>query len=207
MSADTIDLDGGLATSPQRRLHAAAGLLERERFFLWSPVCLGLGIAAYFAMPIEPQLGMAFVPLVLALILRAVTSSGTISSVVLTALILAGLGFADAKLRVEAVRGPLLKSLHNAEVAGVVALVESKFTKGQRLTIASPQISGLAADKTPAFVRVRTMAHPPPSRVTAFVSRHRCHRQRSRHCPAASTTQELGGSIRSAPSATPSRRR
>jgi competence protein ComEC len=110
MSADTIDLEGGLATSPQRRLHAAAGLLERERerFFLWSPVCLVLGIAAYFATPVEPQLGMAFVPLVLALILRAVTSSGTISSVVLTALILAGLGFAHAKLRVEAVRGPVL---------------------------------------------------------------------------------------------------
>ena len=80
MSASTIDLEGGLATSPQRRLHAAAGLLERERerFFLWSPVCLGLGIAAYFAMPVEPQLGMEFVPLVLALMLRAVTSSGTI---------------------------------------------------------------------------------------------------------------------------------
>ena len=161
MSASTIDLDGGVARSPQLRLHAAAGLLERERerFFLWSPVCLGLGIAGYFAMPVEPQLGMAFVPLVLALILRAVTSSGTISCVGLMALILAGLGFADAKLRVEAVRGPVLaKSLHNAEVTGVVALVESKFPKGQRLTIASPQISGLAADKTPAFVRVRTMA-------------------------------------------------
>ena len=121
MSASTIDLEGGLATSPQRHLHAAAGQLERERerFFLWSPVCLGLGIAAYFAMPVEPQLGMEFVPLVLALILRAVTSSGTISSVVLTAFILAGLGFADAKLRVEAVRGPVLaKSLHNAEITG-----------------------------------------------------------------------------------------
>jgi competence protein ComEC len=64
-------------------------------------------------MPIEPQLGMAFVPLVLALILRAVSSSGTISSIALMALILAGLGFADAKLLLEAVRGPVLaKSVH-----------------------------------------------------------------------------------------------
>jgi len=85
MAADTIDLEAGLATSPQRRLHAAVGLLEgeRERFFLWSPVCLGLGIAAYFAMPIEPQVGVAFAPLALVLILRAVSSGGTLSSTVL----------------------------------------------------------------------------------------------------------------------------
>ena len=161
MAADTIDLEAGLATSPQRRLHAAVGLLEgeRERFFLWSPVCLGLGIAAYFAMPIEPQVGVAFAPLALVLILRAVSSGGTLSSTVLAALILAGLGFADAKLRVEAVRAPVLaKSLHNAEIAGVVTLVETKYSKGQRLTIGELKIAGLAADKTPALVRVRTMS-------------------------------------------------
>ena len=39
-----------------------------------------------------------------------------------------------------------------------MTLVEAKFPRGQRLTISSPQISGLAAEKTPAFVRVRTMA-------------------------------------------------
>ena len=150
MAADTIDLEAGLATSPQRRLHAAVGLLEgeRERFFLWSPVCLGLGIAAYFAMPIEPQVGVAFAPLALVLILRAVSSGGTLSSTVLAALILAGLGFADAKLRVEAVRAPVLaKSLHNAEIAGVVTLVETKYSKGQRLTIGELKIAGLAAEK------------------------------------------------------------
>jgi competence protein ComEC len=48
--------------------------------------------------------------------------------------------------------------LHNAEITGVVTLVESKFPKGQRLTIGAPQIAGLTTDKTPAFVRVRTMS-------------------------------------------------
>src|SRR6185437_10572279 len=59
----------------------------------------------------------------------------------------------------EAVRAPVLaKSLHNAEIAGVVTLVETKYSKGQRLTIGELKIAGLAADKTPAVARVRTMS-------------------------------------------------
>jgi competence protein ComEC len=161
MAADTFEVRDDSAPLPQHRLSAATGYFEaeRERFFLWSPVCLGLGIAAYFAMPVEPGLGVAFAPLALVLILRAVSSRGTIAAAILMALVLASLGFADTKLRVEAVRAPVLaKSLHNAEIAGVVTLVESKHPKGQRLTIEVSKIAGLAADKTPAFVRVRTMA-------------------------------------------------
>src|SRR5690606_37073140 len=120
MPADTLESDVGSATLPQR-LGAVALLLERERerFFLWSPVCLGLGIAAYFAMPVEPRLATALAPLLVVLILRAVSSGGTVAAAALMALILAGLGFADAKLRVETVRAPVLaKPLHNVDVSG-----------------------------------------------------------------------------------------
>ncbi len=70
MSADTRDLDAALIAAPESRARGFALALEaeREQFFLWSPVCLGAGIAAYFAMPVEPQLIVAFVPLALALI-------------------------------------------------------------------------------------------------------------------------------------------
>lgn len=138
---------------------ASAIEAEREQFFLWSPVCFGAGIAAYFALPVEPSLMIAFVPLALALILRVATSRGTPGSVVIAALILAGAGFADAKFRVESVRAPVLaKPLRNAEISGTVTLVESKHPRGQRLTIAAPVIKGLAPEKTPAVVRVRTMS-------------------------------------------------
>ena len=39
-----------------------------------------------------------------------------------------------------------------------MTLVEAKIPRGQRLTIKSPSIAGLAAEKTPAVVRVRTMS-------------------------------------------------
>jgi competence protein ComEC len=121
-------------------------------------------------MPVEPQLSVAFAPLALALIFRATSSRGTIVSAALTSLILMGAGFAIAKLRVEAVRAPVLaKSLHNAEITGVVTLVEVRYPKGQRLTISAPQIAGIAPDKTPAVIHVRTMSARSGAAVTASV--------------------------------------
>jgi competence protein ComEC len=146
---------------PEASAPFAAGVFEteRERFFLWSPVALGLGIAAYFALPLEPSVGVAFAPLVLAVILALMIPRGTIAAAFAMGLCIAGAGFAIAKLRVETVRAPVLvKALHSVEVKGVVTLVEIKTPRGQRLTIAAPEIAGLAAEATPAFVRVRTMS-------------------------------------------------
>jgi competence protein ComEC len=138
---------------------ASAIEAEREQFFLWSPVCFGAGIAAYFALPVEPSLVVAFIPLALALILRVAAARGSLGSVLMAGLILAGAGFADAKFRVESVRAPVLaKPMRNAEVSGTVTLVESKHPRGQRLTIASPVIKGLAPESTPSVIRVRTMS-------------------------------------------------
>lgn len=161
MSVNTGDLDAALIAAPQgwarSLMFAFEG--EREQFFLWSPVCFGAGIAAYFALPSEPQLVLALVPLVLAFIFRMASPRGSISSAVLAGLVLAGMGFADAKLRVEAVRAPVLtKTVRNADIAGTVTLVEVKYPRGQRLTIASPTIAGIAPEATPAVVRVRTMS-------------------------------------------------
>lgn len=161
MSVNAGDLDAALIAAPQHRARSLALAFEseREQFFLWAPVCFGAGIAAYFALPIEPQLIMAFVPFVLALIFRMASTRGSLPSAVLAGLVLVGLGFADAKLRVETVRAPVLtKTLRNADITGTVTLVEVKYPRGQRLTIASPTIAGLARELTPAVVRVRTMS-------------------------------------------------
>ena len=89
----TIDGDG--AEIPPRLAPIAArgavfrSLLddERTRFFLWAPVCLGVGIAAYFALPVEPDLFAAAVPLIIALIIKAAVPRGSVMSVVVTALV------------------------------------------------------------------------------------------------------------------------
>ncbi|MBS0250145.1 MAG: ComEC/Rec2 family competence protein [Proteobacteria bacterium] len=132
---------------------------ERQSFFLWAPVCLGAGIAAYFALPMEPTLIVAFAPLALAVILRLTVRSGTLAATLMMALVLIGTGFAIVKLRVEAVRAPVLtKALHSVEVSGTVTMVEAKLPRGQRLTIAHLTIANLAASDTPTVVRIRTMS-------------------------------------------------
>ena len=109
-STETREVDSARGALAERRENFATDAFEaeRERFFLWSPVCLGLGIAAYFAMPTEPQHIVAVVPVVTALILRGASTRGTISAALFNALIIAGAGFALAKARVEAVRAPVL---------------------------------------------------------------------------------------------------
>ncbi len=136
---------------------------ERSRFFLWVPVCLGAGIAAYFALPREPDLLSATLPLVCALILKALCRRGTLVAALITALSLAAAGFALAKVRVETVRAPVLtKPLRNVEVAGMLTRIEQRPPRGARLTIAVETLGTLSADQRPRTVRVRTMSTPPP---------------------------------------------
>ena len=159
MSADHREASSAFVASERTGVVLRAFESEREQFFLWAPVCLGLGIATYFASPIEPTLSLAFLPLALFIILRLAAARGTIVAAMLNAMVLASVGIAITKLRVEAVRAPVLaKAVHGAEVTGTVTVVESKFPKGQRLTLTSPVIAGVAADKTPAIVRIRTMS-------------------------------------------------
>jgi competence protein ComEC len=161
MSVEARGSDVAFPAYAEHGLSRAALLLEMERqsFFLWAPVCLGLGIAGYFALPVEPVLLVSLAPLALALLLRLTVSSGTLAATLMTALILTGAGFAIVKLRVEAVRAPVLaKALHSVEITGTVTMVEAKLPRGQRLTIANPTIAGLAPAETPAVIRIRTMS-------------------------------------------------
>src|SRR5262245_35964906 len=51
---------------------------EQDRWFLWLPVLFGSGIALYFALPVEPSLSVAVLPVGAALALRlSVPSRGT----------------------------------------------------------------------------------------------------------------------------------
>jgi competence protein ComEC len=161
MSVEARGPDVAFPVFAEHGLSRTALLFEAERqsFFLWAPVCLGAGIAAYFALPIEPALIVSVAPLAVALLLRLTVRAGTLAATFMTALILVGAGLAIAKLRVEAVRAPVLeKSLHSVEVTGVVTMVEAKLPRGQRLTIAGPTIAGIAPVATPAVVRIRTMS-------------------------------------------------
>ena len=136
---------------------------ERECWFNWVPVVLGLGVAVYFWLPVEPSLMAALLPLPAAVVLKILWRRETLGYVAASVLLLLAAGLALAKVRTEWVRAPVLeRQLTGVPVRGFVDLVEPKPTKGQRITLRVTSIGtgsgALAADKLPRRVRVRTMA-------------------------------------------------
>src|SRR5688572_3460375 len=145
-------IDGSGVLAPlERRLEA-----EQERWFCWLPVFLGCGIGAYFALPVEPSLVIALVPLAVMLAWRgARTGRGTLAALVVAALLAAAFGFALAKIRVEWVRAPVLeRQINSAEVRGWVEQVEPNAGGGQRLTLRVVALGDLPEVARPARVRV-----------------------------------------------------
>src|SRR5215813_10640715 len=85
-----------------RRLDA-----ERERWALWTPVALGLGIAVYFELPSEPPLWLGIVVAVVGLLLCAARSIAPALLVIGVTLAASGLGFAAATWRTQGVAAPV----------------------------------------------------------------------------------------------------
>lgn len=151
-SEGSASADGPLGALA-RRLEA-----EQERWFCWLPVSIGIGIAIYFALPVEPSLLTAAVPVVAMFAWRAAGGGrATLASLLIAALMAASLGFVFAKLRVEWVRAPVLtKQLIGAAVRGFVEEIEPRPGRGQRLTLRVTAIGDLSPDTKPARVRVTT---------------------------------------------------
>ncbi len=131
-----------------------AFLAERERWVLWLPVCLGLGIVLYFLAPAEP-LAWAGVSW-LALALCGAALGRRRGGVLLAGLALAaaGAGFAAVQWRVASVAAPVLvKRLGPVEVRGRVAAVKT-LEVGTRIVLERPEIPRLAPQRVPEKVRV-----------------------------------------------------
>jgi competence protein ComEC len=138
---------------------AAALEAERERWFTWVPVLVGLGIVAYFALPAEPWTSVAVALLCAAAALPwAGPARGTGSTVLYGILVASALGFALAKLRAETVAAPVLeRRIGPVEVRGYVELVEPRATRGERLTLRVTALDRLPPAEQPYRVRVRTL--------------------------------------------------
>ena len=119
---------------------------------------VAVGIALYFALPREPSVLTALVPLVAMVAWRAAGGArATLTTLLIAALLAAALGLALAKLRVEWVRAPVLtKQLNAAEVRGYIELIEQRPRRGQRLTLRVTSLGDLPEATRPARVRVTT---------------------------------------------------
>src|SRR5690348_2942552 len=144
---------------------------ERDRWLLWLPAGVALGVLVYFTLPWEPSLWIAPAGLTFAGLVAALGWHR--SSLILTvavALASSSIGFGLAKLRTLAVAAPILESrVGPATISGLVVTVEP-WENGARIILAQPRIANLASDKTPDKVRVRLLRSDTAPRIGQTVS-------------------------------------
>lgn len=143
---------------------------QRPNWLAWAAVALGIGIAVYFALPVEPDLWWGGA-LVLAMAVQVVILRRRPLAVIPAAAVLAmALGFTAATARTFVVEAPqLYRSLYRAEVTGRVIEIEllsgSQRVTLDQLAISSEKTGPLAPDDTPQRVRVRLAKLAEPLRI------------------------------------------
>ena len=143
---------------------------ERDRWFLWTPVFMGCGIAIYVKSGTEPALGIALLPLVVLAVAVFTVRTGTILQFLLTGLAAAALGLASGKLRAVSVDAPILdRKLYAATLTGTIERVEPRPARGPRITVLVRELAGLPANRRPHRVRVRILARDVQLRPGDFV--------------------------------------
>jgi competence protein ComEC len=136
-------------------------LLESERWLLWFPVFLALGIAIYFGLPDEPPLWSGLTLLAMLGGLALAFRRRPFALLTLAFIAAAVLGFTAAQWRTQFVAAPVLAANDQwADVAGQVLDTEID-SPGARLTLDHVTIVGLAPEATPVRIRIRLPASVP----------------------------------------------
>ena len=138
---------------------------ERERWILWLPVALGLGIGVYFELAVEPQLAIAALVLLAALLLAFAIRRQPGLCALGAGVLAAALGFGVAKLHTDWAKAPVLvERLGPVTVKGRILEAEPTH-KGLRFVVKLQSAGRLAANKLP--LRARLTLHDVESGYTA----------------------------------------
>lgn len=134
-------------------------IAERERWALWIPVAIGLGVAVYFSLASEPSLlagaGLAMVAAVLVMAMRKHAAARALA----IALLAAACGFTAAELRTAVVGSPTLAGKYDSvRIEGRVRDVEF-LPGGRRLILGEVIIPGIT--EPPAELRLRVAGLDP----------------------------------------------
>lgn len=150
----------GARLTPRERPAAALAWVRRsfaaeaDRYFLWTPVFMALGIGAYFSLPFEPELWPALAALAASGFLLLAVRRRPMLALCAAALFAVAAGFGAAVWRAERVAAPVLERPLSGTLMGRVISVEKTGT-GALLTVIAPHsFSSLAEDKLPAKVRL-----------------------------------------------------
>ena len=128
--------------------------LQRGYTINWVPVCLGIGVAGYFAVSSEPS-GIVWGTLCGAIVLSAICAvfwRGLRVLCIGIALIL--FGFVVAGARANAVAEPQLGFRYYGPIEGRIVHIDRSQSDAVRLTLDHVVLENLAPDRTPARVRV-----------------------------------------------------
>ena len=128
---------------------------ERQNWPGWLAVALGLGIAVYFALPVEPPLWLGGALTAGCLVLAILFRRTPLILILLAALVSGGIGFGVAQVRSWAVAAPQLQDpIRFAHVTGRVAAIEP-FPNAIRATLVEVTIAELPAETTPLRLQVK----------------------------------------------------
>jgi competence protein ComEC len=149
-----------LPTAPARSNRRAFGSrlssileLERERWMLWLPVALAIGIGVYFSLPDEPPIWIGVIPLAL-LFGLAFMLRWKYAEILILGLALCS-GFVVAQFRTISVESPQLsRRLGPVSITGRVVQVEPR-KHGVRVTLAKLSVERLSRQATPDCIRLR----------------------------------------------------
>ncbi len=127
---------------------------QRGALFAWAPVCLGLGVGFYFALPAEPTSGH-WAGLAGALFLGLVAIAGGLWRVPLAVgLVLVGVGLGLGGIRNWQVAAPVLDFRYYGAVEGRIVEIDRSASDMPRLTLDRVVLERMDPDRTPARVRL-----------------------------------------------------
>jgi len=169
------------APGPSGRITASAAISaalarEEERWFAWSVVAFGTGIAVYFALGSEPGLAVAVTAMLaglMALMVRRRTPA-IIASFILLFAGSSALGFADAVSRTRIVAAPvILRDTAPVRITGRVEDVDIRAPDRARIILSVSSIAG--GGTKPDYVRLtvsggRAIAASQPGAVISALS-------------------------------------
>ena len=130
-------------------------LQQRGHLLCWVPVCLGVGIGAYFSLPSEPTVAVfAGVALLsgLCLLLARYASEATAPLLIGVSLCLAGVLVAGA--RTHALAGPVLGWRYYGPVEGRIVAIDRSQSDALRLTLDGVRLENVPPGRTPDRVRL-----------------------------------------------------
>lgn len=127
---------------------------ERERWLLWSPVAVGVGVFLYFSGTVEPAMSWALaLPAIAAAVLGAVWRREALRFPVFL-LLLCATGYAAGAVRTYSVEAPAIsRKIGPVTVIGRVIAVDP-VRHGARAILGDLTVGRLAAAETPARVRL-----------------------------------------------------